>query len=204
MKMNTISPLHKLQKLTSKRPLIRVSDAAAAGIPRITLSRLAKSGMIRRAGRGLYSTAKTGTYDHPDMVEASLLVPKGVIVLLSALNFHGIGTHPAWEVWMQLPANYPTPKVTHPPLRIVRSRMPEAFTEGVETHIVAGYPVKITSLDRTIVDCFKHRNLVTLELCLEALRERMKMPRRSLQDVHRYAAMMGVSRIMQPYLEALS
>ncbi len=204
MKMNTISPLHKLQKLTSKRPLIRVSDAAAAGIPRITLSRLAKSGMIRRAGRGLYSTAKTGTYDQPDIVEASLLVPKGVIVLLSALNFHGIGTHPAWEVWMQLPANYPTPKVTHPPLRIVRSRMPEAFTEGVETHIVAGYPVKITSLDRTIVDCFKHRNLVTLELCLEALRERMKMPRRSLQDVHRYAAMMGVSRIMQPYLEALS
>ena len=202
--MNTISPLHKLQKLTSKRPLIRVSDAAAVGIPRITLSRLAKSGAIRRAGRGLYSTAKTGAYDHPDMVEASLLVPKGVIVLLSALNFHGIGTHPAWEVWMQLPANYPTPKVTHPPLRIVRSRMPEAFTEGVETHIVAGYPVKITSLDRTIVDCFKHRNLVTLELCLEALRERMKMPRRSLQDVHRYAAMMGVSRIMQPYLEALS
>jgi predicted transcriptional regulator of viral defense system len=202
--MNTISPLHKLQKLTSKRPLIRVSDAAAVGIPRITLSRLAKSGAIRRAGRGLYSAAKTGAYDHPDMVEASLLVPKGVIVLLSALNFHGIGTHPAWEVWMQLPANYPTPKVTHPPLRIVRSRMPEAFTEGVETHIVAGYPVKITSLDRTIVDCFKHRNLVTLELCLEALRERMKMPRRSLQDVHRYAAMMGVSRIMQPYLEALS
>ena len=204
MKMNTISPLHKLQKLTSKRPLIRVSDAAAAGIPRITMSRLAKSGAIRRAGRGLYSTAKTGAYDHPDMVEASLLVPKGVIVLLSALNFHGIGTHPAWEVWMQLPANYPTPKVTHPPLRIVRSRMPEAFTEGVETHIVAGYPVKITSLDRTIVDCFKHRNLVTLELCLEALRERMKMPRRSMQDVHRYAAMMGVSRIIQPYLEALS
>ena len=138
------------------------------------------------------------------MVEASLLVPKGVIVLLSALNFHGIGTHPAWEVWMQLPANYPTPKVTHHPLRIVRSRMPEAFTEGVETHIVAGYPVKITSLDRTIVDCFKHRNLVTLELCLEALKERMKMPRRSMQDLHRYAVMMGVSRIMQPYLEALS
>ena len=204
MKMNTIAPLHKLQKLTSKRPLIRVSDAAAAGIPRIALSRLAKSGAIRRAGRGLYSTAKTGAYDHPDMVEASLLVPKGVIVLLSALNFHGIGTHPAWEVWMQLPANYPTPKVTHPQLRIVRSRMPEAFTEGVETHIVAGYPVKITSLDRTIVDCFKHRNLVTLELCLEALRERMKVPLRSLQDVHRYAAMMGVSRIIQPYLEALS
>jgi hypothetical protein len=67
------------------------------------------------AGWGLYSTAKSGTYDHPDIVEASRLLPKGVVVLLSALNFQGIGTHPAWEVWMQLPANYPTPKVTHPP-----------------------------------------------------------------------------------------
>jgi predicted transcriptional regulator of viral defense system len=82
--------------------------------------------------------------------------------------------------------------------------MPAAFTEGVETHIIAGYPVKITSLDRTIVDCFKYRNLVTLELCLEALRERMKTPRRSLQNLHRFAAKMGVSRIIQPYLEALS
>ena len=62
--MKTISPLQKLQKLGAKRPFIRASDAAAAGITRITLSRLAKSGAIRRAGRGLYSTAKTGAYDH--------------------------------------------------------------------------------------------------------------------------------------------
>lgn len=202
--MKTVSPLKKLQKLAAKRPLIRVSDAAAVGIPRVTLSRLVKSGAIRRTGRGLYNAAKNRAYNHPDIVEASLLVPKGVVVLLSALNFHGIGTHPAWEVWMQLPANYPTPKVAHPPLHIIRSRMPEAFTEGVETHIVEGYPVKVTSLDRTIVDCFKHRNQVTLELCLEALRERMKKRRHSLQALHRYAAIMGVSRVMQPYLEALT
>lgn len=202
--MKTISALQKLQKLSAKRPLIRVSDAAAAGIPRATLSRLTKSGAIRRTGRGLYSAAKNASYNHPDIVEASLLVPKGVVVLLSALNFHGVGTHPAWEVWMQLPANYPTPKIAHPPLHIIRSRMPEAFTAGVETHMVAGYPVRITSLDRTIVDCFKHRNQVTLELCLEALRERIKTRRHSLQTLHRYAAMMGVSRVMQPYLEALT
>ncbi|MEX1117353.1 MAG: hypothetical protein WEB60_01035 [Terrimicrobiaceae bacterium] len=57
-------------------------------------------------------------------MEASLLVPKGIIVLLSALNFHGIGTHPAWEVWIQLPANSPAPKITHPPLRVIRSGRP--------------------------------------------------------------------------------
>ena len=202
--MKIISPIEKLRALATHIPLIQVSDAAAIGVPSATLSRLMHAGAINRVGRGLYQVAGSAGYNHSDIVEASLLVPKGVIVLLSALNFHSIGTHPAWEVWMQLPANFPTPKVAHPPLRIIRSRMPEAFTEGVETHMIAGHPVRITDVDRTIVDCFKHRNHVTLELCVEALRERMKNRRHSLQAIHRYAKLMGVSRVMQPYMEALS
>lgn len=157
-----------------------------------------------RVDRGLYRVADAASYEHSDLVEASLRVPNGVVVLLSALNFHGIGTHQAWEVWMQIPANFPTPKMRTPPLRIVRSRKPEAFTEGVETCTIAGHPVRITNLDRTIVDCFKHRNEVTLELCVEALRERMQNHRKSLQAMHRYAKLMGVSRVMRPYLEALA
>jgi predicted transcriptional regulator of viral defense system len=88
--------------------------------------------------------------------------------------------------------------------RIVRSRLPEAFTEGVETHEIAGHPVRITGIDRTIVDCFKNRNLVTMEVCLEALRERLRHRQHSLQDLNRYARLMRVSRVMQPYLEALA
>ncbi len=43
-----------------------------------------------------------------------------------------------------------------------------------------------------------------MEVCLEALRERVRNRRHSLQDLNRYARMMRVSRIMQPYLEALA
>jgi predicted transcriptional regulator of viral defense system len=86
----------------------------------------------------------------------------------------------------------------------VRSRIPEAFSEGVETHTIAGRPVRITSVDRTIVDCFKHRNQVTLEVCLEALRERMRDRKDSLQNLHRYAELQGMKKIMQPYMEALA
>lgn len=202
--MAASAPIEKLRELSVTTPLIRSEDAAKAGVPSATLSRLTRNGAIKRIARGLYQVADSEGYSHPDLVEASLLVPKGIIVLLSALNFHGIGTHPAWEVWMQLPANFPAPKVSHPPLRVIRSRMPEAFTEGVETHTVAGHPVRITDVDRTIVDCFKHRNTVTLEVCVEALRERMKNRRHSLQAIHRYAELMGVSRVMRPYMEALT
>lgn len=202
--MNAIPPLQKLKRLATKTPLIRVADAAAIGVSRTGLCRLTRSGSLVRVGRGLYRVAGGEGYEHADLVEASLLVPKGVIVLLSALNFHGIGTHPAWEVWMQMPANFPAPKVAHPPLRIIRSRMPEAFTEGVETHVIAGHPVRVTGVDRTIVDCFKHRNQVTLEVCVEALRERMRNRRHNLQAIHRYAKLMGVSRVMRPYMEVLA
>lgn len=197
------SPLERLQELSASKAVVRAMDAEAAGISRTALLRMMNAGLVERIGRGLYRLKEGGGYNHPDLVEAAVRVPRGVVVLLSALNFHGIGTHPAWEVWMQLPANFPAPKITYPPLRIIRSRMPEAFTEGVETHQIAGHPVRITDVDRTIVDCFKHRNKVTLEVCVEALRERMSNRRHSLQAMHHYAKMMGVSRVMQPYMEAL-
>jgi predicted transcriptional regulator of viral defense system len=111
---------------------------------------MVESGVVERLGRGLYRLADGEGYDHPDLVEAALRVPKGVVVLLSALNFHGIGTQVARQVWMQLPANYPTPRIEHPPLWIVRSRKPEAFTLGVETHRIAGHAVRITDPDGKI------------------------------------------------------
>lgn len=202
--MSPLSPLKKLAKLAERSPLIRGADAVAAGVSTTMLTRLTRSGALERMGRGIYRITEGELHAHPDIVEASILVPKGVIVLVSALAFHGIGTHMPRGVWMLLPANSRTPKVTHPKLRIIRSRMPEAFTEGVETHMLDGYPVRITSVDRTIVDCFKHRNLVTLELCIEALRERMQNRRHSLADIHRYAQTMGLTRIMQPYMEVLA
>jgi predicted transcriptional regulator of viral defense system len=202
--VTTARPIDKLKKLSKRTPLIRASDAIKAGVPSATLFRLKEAGAIQRIGRGLYQLANSDGYSHSDLVEASILVPKGVIVLLSALNFHGIGTHPAWEVWVQIPANFPTPRISHPPLRIIRSRIQKAFTEGVETHTVAGHPVRVTDVDRTIVDCFKHRNTVTLEVCLEALRERLKNRKHSLKNIHHYANLMGVSRVMRPYLEALA
>lgn len=193
-----------LQRLAEKAELIRRAQAVEAGVTSSALSRLTRSGELNRVGRGLYQLAGSKGYSHADLVEAAVQVPKGVIVLLSALNFHGIGSHPAREVWVQLPANYPTPEVRWPPLHIVRSRLSGAFTEGVEIHKIAGHPVRVTGLDRTIVDCFKHRNLVTLEVCLEALRERLRNRNHSLRDLNRYARIMRVSRVMNPYLEALA
>ncbi len=199
------STISILSKLADKSPLIRRADAIAAGVTSNELTQLTRNGSLERLGRGLYQLAdRPVDTEHMDLLEASIQQPKGVIVLLSALAFHGVGTHPAREVWLQLPINSPTPTSSYPPLRIIKTRLASAFTEGVDIHIIEGCPVKITSLDRTIVDCFKHRNHVGLEVCLEALRERLNNRTDSLQKLHHYARLMRVSRVMQPYLEALT
>ena len=202
--MPIVTPVQKMKSLSHITPVVRAGDAVRAGIPRTSLVRMVESGVVERVGRGLYRLAESESYDHPDLLEAALRVPKGVVVLLSALNFHGIGTQVARQVWMQLPANYPTPRIGHPPLRIVRSRKPEAFTLGVETHRIAGHTVKITNPDRTIVDCFRHRGTVTLEVCLEALRERLRNRRQSFPALESYARKLGAWPVMKPYLEALA
>ncbi|MDA1005121.1 MAG: type IV toxin-antitoxin system AbiEi family antitoxin domain-containing protein [Verrucomicrobia bacterium] len=199
-------PIDSLNRLAKLSPLIQRKDALAAGVSSATLTRLTRDGMLIRVGRGLYQLADTEA-PNSDLVEVSIRQPKGVVVLISALAFHGIGSHRASEIWLQLPINAPTPGSKWPPLRIVRSRLAEAFTEGVEVHEIGGDPVRITSLDRTIVDCFKHRRLVGLEVAVEALRERMAHrsgAQRSLQNLHRYSHLMRVARVMQPYLEALA
>ena len=199
------SPLSILRDLSKRSPLIKRADATKAGVSSYQLGKLTQKGEVVRVGRGLYQLADVEA-PTSELVQVSILQPKGVIILLSALNFHGIGTHRASEVWLQLPINSPTPTFKWPPLRVIRSRKPEAFTEGVEIHKIAGHPVAITSIDRTIVDCFKHRSHVGLEVALEALRERLKDRKgnkRSLQDLHHYARIMRVSKVMQPYLEAL-
>jgi predicted transcriptional regulator of viral defense system len=202
--MNAISHLETLRLLAQTKPLFRRSEALAVGVNAMALTRLERAGQIIRAGRGLYSVAGEPGHIMPGIMEAALQVPKGVVCLLSALAFHHIGTQQPREIWMMIPHNYPTPRVQWPPLRIIRSRLPESFTLGVETHLLDGVPVRVTDPDRTIVDCFKYRNQVTLEACLEALRERLRHRQHSLAPMHQYRKVLGMDQVMRPYMEVLA
>lgn len=59
------------------------------GIPRTALHRLEKQGAVRRIARGLYEIAEPDLTEHIDLMEVCKWVPKGVVCLILALNFHG-------------------------------------------------------------------------------------------------------------------
>jgi predicted transcriptional regulator of viral defense system len=152
--------------------------------------------------RGVYRLPEQPITEHHGFALAAAAVPQGVICLLSALQYHDIGTQLPSEVWMALDRRAWRPTLTYPPLRIVRYTG-EALSAGVETHRMEGRPVKVYGVAKTVADCFKYRNKIGLDVALEALREGWRGRRFTMAELDRYAAICRVQRVMRPYLEAL-
>jgi predicted transcriptional regulator of viral defense system len=189
-------------RLAKRRQGATARDFAAAGIHRQVLTRLVAAGYLERVSRGVYRLPNRSITEHHSLAVVAAVVPRGTITLLSALQFHQIGTQVPSQVWIALDRRARRPALKYPPLRIVRYSG-AALTEGIETHRVEGQVVRIYSAAKTIADCFKYRNKIGLDVALEALREGWRVRRFTLNELDRYARVCRVQRVMQPYIEAL-
>ena len=190
-------------EIAKAHPLITAKTLREQGISPSTISAAIASGQLVRVNRGVYRHVDASWDENLNLSEIAARVPQAIVVLLSALNFHQIGTHQARRVWIQLKQNAVRPRIDYPPIEVIRSRNARAFTEGVETHELNGIPVRITTPARTVTDCFKHRRKLGLELCLEALREILRSGT-SPAEILELARMNRVENVMLPYVEALA
>lgn len=199
--MNTST--ERLIDLVRSSGLVRPCDLAPLGIPRVSLTRAVQQGQLERVGRGLYGLPGREVSAHGSLAVVARKVPKGVICLLTALRFHELTTQAPFEVWLAIENKAIAPKLDYPPLRIVRYSG-AALTEGVEEYLVDGVPVHITSIAKTVADCFKYRNKIGLDVALEALREAWHGKRMTSDEIWRYAKVCRVANVMRPYLESLA
>ena len=191
-----------LLNLAKKRGVITSKEATRLGIHSQVLTRLVHQGILERIARGQYFLSDHPISEYHALTIIARAVPSGVLCLLSALSFHGLGTQLPAEVWLAVEHRAPQPRLYFPPLRVVRFSG-EAFTAGIERHMLEGQPVRIYNIPKTLADLFKYRNKVGLEVALEALREAWNEKRFTMDDLDRYAQICRVKRIMAPYLEAL-
>jgi len=207
MKRHTISNhssnSEKLAALAKRSGVLRARDLDSQRIPRVYLKRLLEKHTLEHVGRGLYRLAGSEVTEHHSLAEAGKRIPHGVVCLLSALTFHKLTTQAPFEIWLAIDRSARQPRVDTPPLRIVRMSG-QARTAGIENHTVEGVPVKITSAAKTVVDCFKFRNKLGLDVAMEALREYLRLRRGSLDDVWRFARICRVANVMRPYVEAIA
>ena len=185
-----------------RRSIFTAREADELGIHSQVLTRLVREGALERIARGQYRLPDQPLTEHFSLAVAARAVPSGVVCLLSALSFHGIGTQLPAEVWLAIDRRARWPNLRYPRLRVVRFSG-EAFTAGIETYTVEGQPVKVYGIAKTLADLFKCRNKVGLDVALEALRESWSERRFTMDELDRYARICRVQRVMTPYLEAL-
>jgi predicted transcriptional regulator of viral defense system len=189
--------------LAAERGLIRPRDLTERGLPTVALTRLVRQGRLQRVGRGLYALPDRPVSEHNALAEVARKHPQAIVCLLSALRFHDLTTQSPFEVWLAIPNKARAPKMDYPPLRIVRFSG-AALTRGVEDHVIDGVPVRVTSVARTVADCFKFRNKIGLDVALESLQEAWRAKRASMDELWRYATLCRVANVMRPYMESLS
>lgn len=188
-------------RLAGERGVIRPQDLVARDLNPNQLSRLARRGLLTRVARGLYASPDAQASEHHTLAEAARLYPKAVVCLLSALEFHGLTTQAPFQVWLAIDVKAWKPTRGGPPVRWVRSSG-AALTAGIEVHELEGVPVRVYSRAKTVVDCFKFRSKVGLDVAIEALRD-YRARKGSIDDLWRYARICRVRNVMQPYLEAI-
>jgi predicted transcriptional regulator of viral defense system len=199
----TISTEKRFRDAFRVTTLLRSRDLTAQGFNRVQVQQAVQSGLLERAGRGLYRPPGADITEHHTLAEVGKQIPHGIVCLLSALSFHRLTTQNPHEVWLALGHKTWSPRADKVGLRIVRFSG-AALHEGVEIHTVEGVPLRVYNPAKTVADCFKFRHKIGLDVALEALRETWRAHRATMKDLEHYARVDRVAKVMRPYFESLT
>lgn len=191
------------KRIPSKLPgIFRPKDLAEFGISVDQLRSWLRRGEAERIGRGLYRQGEAEFTEQDTIVRVCTKVPRAIVCLLSALHLHGIGTQLPREVWIALDRKARKPKLEGLPTRIVRFSGP-MLTYAINTRTIQGVPVRMTSPARTIIDCFRYRKRIGLDVALEALRDGLRSKQVTVDKLRRAAEVCRIQTVLRPYLESI-
>jgi predicted transcriptional regulator of viral defense system len=188
---------------TRRRSSLRTSEALRLGIHPRTLYQLRDEGVIEQLGRGLYRLANREPLENPDWIPIAIKAPKSVFCLISALSFHRLTTQVPHTIDIAIPSHGHTPRIDELPIRAFWYSE-STLKAGVQKVKMDGVTIKVFSAEKTIVDCFKYRNRIGIDVAVEALRAyRERYGRKAMAALLPYAALCRVKKVMTPYLEAM-
>ncbi len=89
------------------------------------------------------------------------------------------------------------------PIRTVRLSG-AALTAGIDVHNIEGIKVRVTSPARTVVDWFRFRNKIGIDVAIEALKDYRRTRKDAVDALWREAARLRLANVMRPYWDGMS
>jgi predicted transcriptional regulator of viral defense system len=199
--MNPIPQNQRVLELALQKGFLRSSDLEQINVPRVLLTRMSANGQLEKVSRGVYRLPNNPISEHETLLTIATMVPQAVFCLLSALQYYELTTQLPGEIWIAMPRGSHAPKIAYPPVKMIQFSG-EAYSQGIETVERDQVTFRIYSVAKTIVDCFKHRNKIGIDVAIEALKEARFKRQIDMNELWRFAKICRVTNLMRPYLEA--
>lgn len=183
--------------------ILKTSQAMEQGIRPELLYKLRDKGILESMGWGVYKLAEQGTGTDPQIINLALKHKKAVLCLTSALFIHKLTTQIPRQIYVALPKGSRSPDKAKGKVQFFTIAK-DQYDLGIEVHEVDGVKLKVYDPEKTVVDCFKFRNKIGLDLAIEALREWKKGRSKNMKKLFAYAKACRVEKVMMPYLEAMT
>ncbi len=179
-------------------------DMKAASIQTREIARLLHDGTIEKIKPGLYrlATRPKGGPLRDTLIDVCEAMPRGVICLLSALDYHDLTTFNPSEVYVAIPHADKPPKITYPPVKtfFFRDRF---YAPGIVHVRTPSGTVRVYSMEKTICDMFRYRHRLGENLAVEGLRTYLGRKEANLSALRRFAEICQVKTTLMPYVKAI-
>lgn len=189
-------------QLARKKGIIKSSDLATRGITRATISRLVSENKLERLAPGLYCLPEAEFSEKEGLAIIAARAPQAIFCLLTALQIHELTTQLPRKIWIAMPKGSHVPTIKYPPIKMVQYSG-GSYSEGIEIIESDNVKLRVYNPAKTIVDCFKHRRKIGIDVAVEALKEAYSKNIVSMDDLWHYAKICRVANIIRPYLEAI-
>ncbi|MFJ7680422.1 Abortive infection protein AbiEi [Peribacillus sp. NPDC097198] len=181
----------------------KTGDLMRFGINTYRIKELEVNGFITKLKQGLYRWVDYPVSNNEDLVEVSIILPKGVICLLSALSFYELTTYTPWEYYVALPRKYNKSNIAdYPPIKVVYFSDIHYFG-GINEIDINGHNIKIYDMEKTLCDCIRYKDKIGVDIVKESLNEYMKRSDKNIEKLVDYSEKFRVKTKLQSYLEVL-
>jgi len=191
----------KLRRVFARAGVLAVSDAKCRCFSRYAFSQLMKEGFLTRVSRGVYAHAGRRTRETMSYEEIAKVRPDSVLCLFSALRIHGLTDenpsriHVAIPLGKRFPRGISSVQVYH--------LSQDIWSHGIEERQGGYGPFKVYSIEKTLVDCFKFRSVVGLDVAIAALKEAGEKGKIDWDKLWKAMEVCRMTKVMRPYVESV-
>ena len=190
------------QIFEQKQGYAETQDLLQLGIDHYHLKKMENAGKIERVRRGLYRMNAVVHSDQDELATVSLMVPDGVICLLSALAYHQLTTFVPWEYHVAiLRSRKRMTSIQYPPVKFVYFAEKQ-LNLGIQTVQIGAQQLRVYDMEKSICDIVRYKNKIGIDIMKESLINYLKRTDRDIVKLLKYAGQLHVPNI-ETYLEVL-